>query len=275
MAIQTRHPLVAGAAAMLIVGGLLLTPADAASTAGTPAQGTPAASDGGTDADELARKATDPTASLKAYSFLLSHVNGFHGPSNGEPDDQTTLKLQPVIPFAALGHPNILRMTLPYQIGGRGEEGFSVITVFDLIVFSESWGRWGVGPVMTYDFTGDAADRFTLGPAIGGVRQFSKKFSAGVFNQNVFGGDTAVSQLQPIIAYQLGDGWSLSAGDLQFIYDWKSSRWINAPIGFQLGKVAKLGKLPVRYAVNPQYNLLDDPGLPKASITFTFTALFP
>jgi hypothetical protein len=231
--------------------------------------------EGGTDAAELARKATDPTASLKAYSLVLTQTNGFYGASNGQPDNQTTVKFQPVIPFVAFGHANILRMTLPYQLGGRGEEGFSSLTVFDLIVFPASWGQWGVGPVMTLDLTGDAPDGFLLGPAFGGVKKVSKKLSMGAFTQNVFGGDTAISQLTPIIAYQLGGGWSLSGGDLQFTYDWKSSRWVNAPIGFQLGKVTKLGKLPVRFAVNPQYNLINDPGLPQGSVSFTFTALFP
>jgi hypothetical protein len=62
---------------------------------------------------------------------------------------------------------------------------------------------------------------------------------------------------------------------LQFTYDWKSERWVNVPVGFQLGKVMRLGKLPVRLAVNPQYNLMDRDGYNKWSVAFTFTALFP
>ena len=58
--------------------------------------------------------------------------------------------------------------------------------------------------------------------------------------------------LRLTMPYQLGSGWSLSAGDLQFTYDWKASRWINLPLGFQLGKVMKLGGLPSRFAINPQ-----------------------
>jgi hypothetical protein len=62
---------------------------------------------------------------------------------------------------------------------------------------------------------------------------------------------------------------------LQFTYDWGASRWLDIPIGFQLGKVVKLGGLPARFAINPQYNLKDDRRLSSWQVTFTFTALFP
>ena len=37
----------------------------------------------------------------------------------------------------------------------------------------------------------------------------------------------------------------------------------------------KLGGQPVRFAINPQYNLQNDRGLTEWSVAFTFTALFP
>lgn len=228
------------------------------------------------DPDELARQATDPTASLMAMNFQTTYVGGYHGAGiPGEVDDAWSFVFRPVIPFDFLGKPNILRLTLPYQVDGRGDEGFGPISIFDLVVTNESWGRWGVGPVMSIDTTGDAADRFVIGPAVGGVWQVNKRLNVGLFSQNVFWSNSAVTQLQPVIAYQLGNGWSLSAGDLQFIYDWKSSRWLSVPIGFQLGKVTKIGSQPVRFSINPQYNLKNDRGLTEWLCTFTFTALFP
>lgn len=240
----------------------------------------PTATIGGTataepDADALSREATDPTASLMALNFQTLYTGGFHGDAPSLDDDRWTLQFRPVIPFEAFGKPNILRLTVPYQVDGRGDEGWGPVSVFDLVVFNESWGRWGLGPVVSIDTAGSAPDRFVAGPAIGGVWQVNKKLNLGLFSQNVFWSDTAVSQIQPVVAYQLGGGWSLSAGDLQFIYDWEAGRWLNAPIGFQIGKVTKLGRQPVRFSVNPQYNLIDDPGLPEWSVTFTFTALFP
>lgn len=226
--------------------------------------------------DELSRQATDPTASLMALNFQSIYVAGFHGADiPREADDAWVFQFRPVIPFEFLGHPNILRATIPFQSGGRGEEGFGPVSIFDLFVFNESWGRWGLGPVMSIDTTGDLPDEFAIGPAVGFVWQVNKKLNLGIFSQNIFAGDTAVTNIQPVIAYQLGDGWSLSAGDLQFSYDWENARWLSVPVGVQLGKVVKLGGLPTRFAINPQYNLQNDRGLAEWSVTFTFTALFP
>lgn len=225
--------------------------------------------------EDLSSRASDPTASLMAFNFLGSYTGGYYGDARGLPDDSLSISFRPAIPFTFLDHPNLFRLTVPYQLGGRGQEGFGSISVFDLFMFNESWGRWGIGPLLNFDTTGDLPDSFTFGPAIGGVGNLGKKLKVGLFSQNLFGEDTAISQLQPVLAYQLGNGWSVSAGDLQYVYDWNASQWISAPIGFQIGKVTKIGDLPIRLAVNPQYNLIDRDGLNEWSLTFTFTALFP
>jgi hypothetical protein len=225
-------------------------------------------------ADELARKATDPTASLMAFSFILDYTFDFHGPTTGD-DDATVLSFRPAIPYTAWGKSNILRVTVPYQVSGRGAEGLGSVSVFNVVVTDRSWGRYALGLVASLSSEDSAADEFAIGPAIGAVWVLSKKFNIGVFNQNVFAGDTAVSQIQPVVAYQLGNGWSLSAGDLQIVYDWKSGRFVSIPVGFQIGKVTKLFGQPVRWGVNPQYNLKDDPGLERFSTSFTFTLLVP
>lgn len=229
---------------------------------------------GGNSTSDLSTKATDPTASLMAFNFQGLYTGGFHGDSS-LPEDSWALQFRPVIPLKLLGHPNILRLTVPYHLSGRGDQGFEPVSVFDLMVFNESWGRWGIGPVMSFDTTGDLPDDFVIGPAVGGVWQVTKKLNVGLFTQNVFGSETALSQIQPVIAYQLGHGWALSAGDAQFSYDWEAGRWLNVPIGFQIGKVTKIGGLPMRFSINPQYNLKDDPGLPEWQVSFTVTALFP
>ncbi|MFK5922651.1 MAG: hypothetical protein QM496_10760 [Verrucomicrobiota bacterium] len=225
--------------------------------------------------NDLSTKATDPTASLMALNFQGIYTGGFYGGGIGQEDSRTVFQFRPVIPLKIFDQANILRLTIPYQVDGRGDEGWGAISVFDMMVFNQDWGRWGIGPVMSFDTTGGAPDKYVLGPALGAVYKVSKKLNVGLFTQNVFWSNTAVSQLQPIIAYQLGKGWALSAGDLQFAYDWKSSRWVNAPIGFQIGKVLKIGKMPARISLNPQYNLIDEPSLSQWSVTLTFTALFP
>jgi hypothetical protein len=209
-----------------------------------------------------------------ALNFLADYTGGFYGPDT-DGKDATTLTFRPAIPFKAFGVNNIMRITLPYQIDGRGEEGMGDVSVFDVVISNHSWGRLALGAVVSLASSDNADDKFAIGPAIGVVIPLSKRLSVGAFNQNVFAGDTAISQLQPVVAYQLGNGWSLSAGDLQFIYDWKNGRWVSIPIGAQIGKVTRLGSQPVRWSLNPQYNLRDAQGLETWSVTFTFSLLVP
>ena len=264
-----------GTVAPLVVSLFLTALASGAEPPPADAEVTPSEAAAPGDADELSRQATDPTASLMAFNFQGIY-NDFHGPDvPGEPDDRWTLQFRPVIPFTLFDQPNILRMTVPYQVSGRGDEGWGPISVFDLVVFNQSWGRWGLGPVMSFDTTGEAPDAFALGPAVGAVWRAGKKLNLGVFSQNVFWSDTAVSQWQPVIAYQLGQGWALSAGDLQFTYDWQRGGWVSVPIGFQIGKVRPIARQPMRFALNPQWNLRDVTGAPKVQLTFTVTILAP
>ena len=81
------------------------------------------------DNNELSRQATDPTASLMALNFRSTYVGGCHGSAPpGQPDDCWQFAFRPVIPFEAFGMPDLLRLTMPYQTGGRGEEGFEPIS---------------------------------------------------------------------------------------------------------------------------------------------------
>ena len=150
------------------------------------------------------------------------------------------------------------------------------MTIFDLVILPQSWGRLGVGVVGSFAAaTSDVSAHASGGPAIGFVAGVSKKLNLGLFNQNLFGNDVAISQIQPIAAYQLGSGWSLSLGDLQWPYDWERGEFLSMPIGVQLGKVLPVAKQPMRFAVNPQYDLKDLPGGSRFKVLFTVTLLLP
>ena len=83
--------------------------------------------------------------------------------------------------------------------------------------------------------------------------------------------------VQPALALKArdGHGWALSAGDLQFTYDWERGEWVNLPIGFQVGKVTNLGGQAMRLSLNPQWNLRDIEGLNKFKVVFTIAILAP
>ncbi len=252
--------------------------AAAALAAGLLVPATTAAESAESQQDELSRRATDPTASPPNFSFINDVAFSYRDQADGTPIDDTgyALRFQPVIPFNAWGAANILRMTVPYEISGPNPEGLGDVTIFDLVILPQSWGRLGIGAVGSFAAaTSDVSAHAAGGPAIGFVAKASTKLNLGVFNQNVFGNDVAISQIQPIAAYQLGSGWSLSLGDLQWAYDWHRDEFVSLPIGVQLGKVLPVAGQPMRFAVNPQYDLKDLPGNSRFKATFTIQLLLP
>lgn len=69
------------------------------------------------------RQAADPTASLMAFNLVRPSTVSFHRPNvPSQADDRWELTFQPVIPARAFGLSNILRLTMPYQLDGRGDE---------------------------------------------------------------------------------------------------------------------------------------------------------
>jgi hypothetical protein len=227
--------------------------------------------------DELARRATDPTASPPNLAFIndvaLVHWPRQDGTSVGEVGYQ--IRFQPVIPFKAWGVANILRITIPYQVAGPVPSGLEPIAIFDLVILPQSWGRIGVGAVGSFGASASDAPHAAGGPALGFVAGVTTKLNLGVFNQNLFGNGVALSQLQPIAAYQLGSGWSLSLGDLQWVIDWNRGELVSMPLGVQLGKVLPIAGQPMRFAVNPQYDLKDVASGSRFSVLLTVQLLLP
>jgi hypothetical protein len=221
--------------------------------------------------EELARKAADPTASLMALNLRYTRIPSFHGLDGSAGSSQ----FQAAIPFRAWETSNILRATVNYTNSGPASEGLSDVTIFNLLVFDQPWGRLGAGPVaQLLPGRNDDSDTFAIGPAAGFVAT-SGRWTYGVFNQNLFGGDIGISSLQPVLAYQLGSGWALAAGDAQWTYDWDRSEFVNLPIGLQLSKVASIGGQSVKWSINPEYNLRNLQELPEWSIRLGFALLVP
>jgi hypothetical protein len=249
--------------------------AQAAAAATAPAV---AAESAETAQDELSRRATDPTSSPPSFAAINDFTTSYRDLADGTPIDEDgyQLRFQAVLPFKAWGVGNIFRMTVPYQVSGPSPEGLGDITMFDMVILPQSWGNLGIGAVGSLVQAEKEADgHFAGGPAIGVVVPVSKKLNLGLFNQNLFGNDVAISQIQPIAAYQLGSGWSLSLGDLQWHYDWDRGEFVSMPIGLQLGKVQKVAGQPMRFSVNPQYDMKDLPGASRFKVVFTVQLILP
>ncbi len=231
--------------------------------------------------DELAAKATDPTASLMSFQLNDWYTANFHGVD----DSANQVVFRAAIPFALGSTNHIFRVTQPYFTSSpSGATGFSDTTIFDLVVFNQPWGRWGIGLSGTLPTGQDGltTDKWTLGPAVGFVNSSDQQINWGLFAQTFFsiageGGapDVGLINLQPIFSYQLGGGRSLSLGNSAFVYDTERTRWASLNLGVNYGQVVTFAGHKWRPNVEADYDFRDVVGNPKWTIRAGIVLLLP
>ncbi len=82
--------------------------------------------------------------------------------------------------------------------------------------------------------------------------------------------------IQPFINYNLPYGWFLSSSPI-ITANWQSSsgnRWL-VPIGGGVGRLIKLGGLPMQVSVQAFDNVERPAGAPRRSLRFGVSFLFP
>jgi len=210
--------------------------------------------------DDLAAKATDPTAALMSFQ-----LNDWYTPNYRNIDGSTNqVVFRAAIPFSLAGTQHIFRVTQPYVTSSAVDnEGFTDTTIFDLMVFNQPWGRWGAGIAATLPTgsSGLTSDKWTAGPAIGFVNASDKRFNWGLFAQSFFSfagkdsaADVGIVNLQPIFSLPLGGGRSLSLGNSALIYDTAKSRWASLQLGANYGHVVGFGGYKWRPNVELDYD---------------------
>ena len=231
--------------------------------------------------DELAAQATDPTASLMSFQLNDWYTASLH--DAGGTINQVVFRS--AIPFDAFGRPNIFRITVPvFTNTPSGRTGLGDITVFDLAVWNESWGRWGVGVSGSLPTGRDglSLDKWTAGPAFGFVNSSNKQYNWGLFAQTFFsfaGEDSApdvgLVNLQPIFSYQLGAGRTLALGNSALIYDTEKARWSSLLLGVNYGQVVTWSGHKWRPNVEVDYDFRDTPGNPQWVVRAGIVLLLP
>lgn len=241
-----------------------------------------AAQETGSGGQALDQAANDPTASLMNVQIQNIYTGDYH---NLDDESGNTILLRSAVPFRTGPLNHIARGTLPIVTDSpSGESGLGDLVLFDLLVFDEKWGRWGVGPVALFPTATEdelGAEKWAIGPAAGFVA-LAPKLLWGVFNQNLFTvagdddrEDVTVSILQPIVSYSLPDQWSIGTSEMNVTYDWERDDWINLPLGVKLAKLVKLGGLPVQFSGAYEYNFQDDYVAPEWTVNLTAKFLFP
>lgn len=241
------------------------------------------------DAESLAKKLSNPVASLVSVPFQINEDFGIGPNGNG---DKLTLNIQPVVPVSIGTDANvIIRTILPviHQRDIRGDNhsefglGDTVQSFFYSPKRPTSGGIiWGLGPVFLYP-TG--TDKYLTGKKWGAGPTFvllkaSGPFTAGLLANHIWSvagsrdrPSVSTSFVQPFIAYTTKRATTFSL-NTESTYNWKTKQW-SVPVNAQVSQLVRLGKQPVSFGLGGRYYAASPEGGPGWGIRFLVTLLFP
>lgn len=228
-----------------------------------PALAAGAESDDSTE--KLAKAAQNPVANLISIP-LQSNTNFGYGPANDK--TQEILNIQPVIPVHVTEDWNLITRTIfplvwqPSFTGGDTSFGMGSVA-FTAFLSPAKPGEltWGIGPVVTFPATSSSVgstNTWGLGPSVV-LLTMPGPWVLGVLANNVWSiaGAKANSLLiQYFVNYNFGKtGWYLTTAPI-ITAGWDTpsgQRWV-VPFGAGVGKLVRVGKLPVNMNVSAYYN---------------------
>jgi hypothetical protein len=216
---------------------------------------------------EINKQLSNPVTSFWSLTFQFNNYSLENGHWNHN------MQFQPVLPISLTKELNLINRpvipvynSVPHPVPGapghlRQTTGFGDLA--DVELLSPPAGPWllALGPAFIFPtgskYTGQG--KYQIGPAAV-LGYLAKDFIAGVFPQawwSVSGGSRpAVAQLniQPFASVFFGEGWSFgySGNILANLHASTGQMW-TVPLGLSLAKVVKLGPLPVRLALSPQW----------------------
>jgi hypothetical protein len=237
--------------------------------------------------EELAKASQNPIADLISLPFQWNV--GFETGPDGR--TSSVLNIQPVIPFNLNDDWNLITRTIvpvinqpPVGAMDREEWGLGNVQLSTWLSPRKSgeW-IWGVGPIFEFPTkTNDilASDNYSVGPTFVALKMDGPWVYGGLINQlwSFYGDDSEVNKMliQPFLNYNMADGWYLSSSPI-ITADWKrdsNNQW-TIPVGGGIGKIIKIGKLPVNVSTQIFYNVESPDTGSDWSARFQVQLLFP
>ena len=241
------------------------------------------------DDTELAKQTQNPVADLISVPFQ-NNLNFGAGPGD---DLQYILNVQPVIPFRLTQDWNLISRTImpliyqPELAPGFGDV-FGLGDIQQSLFLSPARpGKliWGIGPIFQFPSATDDAlgqGKWGAGPTAVALT-FHGPWVFGALINNVwsFAGDSDrpdVNQLllQPFVNYNLPDAWYVGSVPI-ITANWEAdsdNQW-TVPLGVSLGKIVRLGKLPVNTQVGAYYNVVRPDNAAEWQLRIQIQFLFP
>ncbi|MFO1452685.1 MAG: hypothetical protein U1F61_31250 [Opitutaceae bacterium] len=238
--------------------------------------------------EALAKAAQNPLANLISVPFQ-NNFNFGVGPNDVT---QYILNVQPVIPISLNEDWNLITRTI-MPIINQPSPAPGVPSAFGLgdinptvFLSPATSGKliWGVGPTMTLPTATDSLlgnGMWAAGPAVVALTMQGPWVIGALANQQwsfAGWGDEDVSALliQPFINYNLPGGWYLVTAPI-LTANWKESAkeaWV-IPVGGGVGKIVRLGKLPLNCQLSAYWNVRTPTDGPEWQLRAQIQFLFP
>lgn len=243
--------------------------------------------DSKTNADDLAKAAQNPLATMVTLPMQFNYNTGF-----GEYDRTFfNLNVQPVVPFQGENWNVIARAIIPINSVPLGETGsdFGLGDATLTFFFSPAKGSgltWGVGPIFSLPTSSNpeilGSGKFGVGPS--GVVFFSTgKWTMGAVASNTWSvagdgdrDDTNLLIAQYFLNYNFGHGWALGTAPV-ISCNWEAdsgNQW-TIPWGLQVSKLTHFGNRPVNLMIGYYENSDYPEGGSDSKVVFQVNFLFP
>ena len=219
---------------------------------------------------ELARATQNPVADLISLPFQYN-VFFETGPKGGT---QNVLLVQPVLPFHLNEDWNFIARPIiplinqpPFSDSQNRNHGLGNVQFQGYFSPKEPVGDWIVGFGTALEFPTNSGpdgrfgkDNWSAGPGFVALQMKGPWVFGGLFFHlwDYHGNDpeTNVSSFQPIVNYNLNDGWYLSSAPV-ITYDWsaETNQKMTVPIGGGIGRVFRVGKQPINTSLRAYHNV--------------------
>jgi hypothetical protein len=241
------------------------------------------------DKEALAKAAQNPLSNLITVPFQ----NNFYFNTGPYEKNAYVLNFQPIVPFAIHEDWNLITRTIlpiismPQLVpGGSRESGIGDLEITALLSPAKpgKW-IWGLGPIFQFPTASEdelGAEKWSAGPA-GVLLRMDGPWVYGFLINNIwsFVGDddrSDVNQmlLQPFINYNLPHGWYAVSAPIM-TSNWEAgsgNRW-TVPVGAGLGKILRVGKLPLNLSLQGYYNVEKPDYGPDWDIRLVVQFMFP
>jgi len=242
----------------------------------------------GGDAGELAKKLSNPVASLISVPFQFNYDKGFSPNDAG----RTTLNVQPVIPMSLNDDWNLIVRTIVPVIDAESpapgiEDASGLGDIVQSFFFSPKQPTaggwiWAVGPALLWPSATDdllGGEQWGAGPTALFLKQ-ENGWTYGALANHLWSyagnddrAEVNVTFIQPFLSYTTPKQTTLGL-NTESSYNWDSGDW-TVPINLTVSQLVKIGGNPVQFFAGVRWYAESPDGGPEWGLRAGFTLLFP